>query len=263
MLTLVLALVSSEPATDELIESARSTDPTVAAGAFAELARRSSGPDADPMIFGALVNWRRAYERAYERDSKPEYVCNGLELLASTTSSDAELLRERAWFESAADADGVTCSDDTAGDAPNLEPVEPAPIPREPVTTPPVARPKPPPTVAPVHPANHDAGIRQVAPRRLTIAGAVLTSIGLAGCAALTGQGIVYATELRSFRRASSFDTAQFSKLQRLEIGMVATGVTSGVALVSGIVSLAVSRRNHRRLQVQPTIGGVALNGRF
>lgn len=259
MLTLVLALVSSEPATDELIESARSTEPTVAAAAFAELARRSSGPDADPMIFGAVVNWRRAYER----DSKPEYVCNGLELLASTTSSEPELLRERAWFESAADADGVTCRDDTAGDAPNLEPVEPAPIPREPVATPPVAQPKPPPTVAPVHPANHDAGVRQVAPRRLTIAGAVLTSIGLAGCAALTGQGIVYATELRSFRQASSFDAAPFSKLQRLEIGMVATGVTSGVALVSGIVSLAVSRRNHRRLQVQPTIGGVALNGRF
>lgn len=256
MLTLVLALISSEPETDELIESARSTEPTVAAGAFAELARRSSGPDADPMIFGALVNWRRAYER----DSKPEYVCNGLELLASTKSSDAELFRERAWFESAADADGVTC-DDTAGDVPNLEPVDLTP--REPVTTPPVAQPKPPPTVAPVHPANHDAGVRQVAPRRLTVAGAVLTSIGLAGCAALTGQGIVYATELRSFRGASSFDAAQFSKLQRLEIGMVATGVTSGVALVSGIVSLAVSRRNHRRLQVQPTLGGVALNGRF
>ena len=111
MLTLVLALVSSEPATDELIESTRSTDPTVAAGAFAELARRSSGPDADPMIFGALVNWRRAYER----DSKPEYVCNGLDLLASTTSSDAELLRERAWFESAADADGALSFEASAG----------------------------------------------------------------------------------------------------------------------------------------------------
>jgi len=45
------------------------------------------------------------------------------------------------------------------------------------------------------------------------------------------------------------------------EHGAIASGVTGGISLVTGVALLAVAR--HRKLTVVPQLGGLTLGGRF
>ncbi len=264
ILLFVLALNPAELTDEQLLTTARQAGSNgrraEAAAAFAELARRApTVSDRQAMVYGAAVNWRYAFEASHEH----QHLCDGIEVLGTVESNVAEMVALAEWFASTAAGQGVVCKEKTQHQPVSLleldgpiAGVEASGVEASGVDVPNRK------LSGQDETADQHAGVRQAGGGRLKTAGIVLTTIGAAGAGALVVQAGVYAKRLEDYRQTPKFDAQQAHDLQRLEISMTVTGVSSGVALVAGITSLAL-HRYQRRLHVQPTIGGLTIRGRF
>lgn len=272
----VVVLSSPTQPERELIKAARTAgaegDYAAAAEAFAELANRTTGPARLPMVFAAAANWHRAFEA----EPQPELLCRGLELLSATATDEPEIVAEREWFMTTADANAVECSqrnkNTELGETANAgqmakganhqaQPSNPDVKPTNVKRTPQTSVDATPNSRGQDIPREHTPSTKWAQVSKLRLAGTILTSIGAAGTVAITTQSVVYANQLGSFKAAPSFDAAQYNHVRRLEGALISTAVVTGAALVSGITSLVVSHK--RRVHVQPTLGGVVFGGKF
>ncbi len=100
--------------------------------------------------------------------------------------------------------------------------------------------------------------------QRLTIAGALLTSVGVGGLAGMTVALVGHAKHKQRLLDIGVHGPQADSVYQQgrmLERWAIASGVTGGISLVTGVALLAVARR--QRLVVTPQLGGLTIHGRF
>lgn len=245
-----LALVS--PPDDDLrtqgLAASQRGDYKQAATTFEELERRHHDDlqTRAGWTFAAAVAWQRHAE------VEPEALCHALKLVGNLL---LDLDGEPDLVESFAEQYrnlviqrremGAECRREVAKPKPSKTPagkptVNPASVRLKPTPIPKTDSPEP-------RPAPKQ--------RNLAIAGGVLTSVGIIGAIALTGQAVVYTQTLNKF----IVDQDLRTKVKTQEQAMVATGVAAGSALITGVTLLAV----RQRLQIQPSLGGLTLRGQF
>lgn len=257
MQLIVLALTLATPAelTNQELEDAgrqavANDDHRTAAESFDALARRLDIGEALPWTIAATSAWRRDYDQT----QAPESLCAALDLLRHFATEHDHPPPDVDEYWSLVEMKrtaGVSCE-------PEEEPEVHPPRQEDPPTpTQEVPPGIPTPTLnLTSHPAPPTQP-KMSKPRRLVIAGGVLTGLGVVGLATLAGQTANYVPTIRQYRDHNRDELYQ--QAYRQETAMIVTGITTGAVLVSGIVLLAV----HKRLHIQPNLSGVSLRGQF
>lgn len=230
-------------------EALRRGDYQSAASYWETLARRDQLTiNRGGVVFAASNAWEMDYEARHLASS----VCAGIALLqwyfTATGRYEPEIIGRYWSLAELKQRDGLTCKLRTTHDPGEPKPrVAQVPHPRV------------------VQASNADTPIdREPHAHRWTIAGAVLTSVGAAGLAGMTGALVGYAKrnrELREIGVHGSQAQSVYHQGKLLEHWAIATGVVGGISLVTGVALLSVARS--RKLTVRPNLGGLTLQGKF
>lgn len=95
----------------------------------------------------------------------------------------------------------------------------------------------------------------------LKVAGGVLLAAAGIGTGVLVGQGVEFARVYQKYAHGPTHDEKLYQQAKNLERWMIGTGVATVATLAAGVTSLVVAK--HRKLKLQPTLGGITLRGRF
>lgn len=98
-------------------------------------------------------------------------------------------------------------------------------------------------------------------PKRMKLAGAVLTGLGGIGVGVLIGQGAEVSRRYNEYISQPMHDEHLYQQGKLLERWMIGTGVTTCAAIVTGVTLLAVAR--HRHVELRPSLGGISIRTQF
>jgi len=219
--------------------------------------------DRGGLIIAAGNSWRLEFLHT----GKHEAVCTGIELMRSYFSQyqdTAPDVAARYWaLVGERNTNDITCTPEplaTVVTEPSPVVVPPRPLATVVTEPSPVVVPPRPPIRLPVTSPSPPSADNPRDTRPLKIAGGVLTASAGVGVAILAGQAVVFAQRLETYRLAHGHDEALKQRAKSMERWMIGTGVTACVALASGITLLAIA---HRRTTVQPSLGGLTIQGKF
>ena len=258
-------------------DHARAERFTLAGETYLQLARR---PDVRPR--DELYNAHTHFENAFLIGSGAEHLCRALRIaervLADGVFDDDQepiFWREVADFDLSQLADDArrsgrpNCRFDAAGHPrPPVLLLTDADLPPPPPSTPAPPTPQPPPAL----PATHPSG------RGLLITGGVLlgtaAALGGGATAAFVRRDALVDQERALAANAAALgyaDTATLNAQAALGDGiraahrlMLGTAITSGITAGTAAVLLAIgAHRRRSRIDVQPTLGGLLIHGRF
>ncbi len=199
---------------------------------------------------GAVYAAVTAWTLDYKNNRKARSVCAGMGLLqwyfTHNTAAENELVVLYQNQVAIKQRDGITCKLRSASEARPLENGE-----RVAATN----TDEPPQLVVSPRPT-----------QGITIAGALLTSVGVGGLAGMTVALVGHANSKRRLLDIGVHGPEAeivYHQAKMFENGAIASGVTSGISLVTGVALLAVARHRKNRLTVTPQLGGLVLHGRF
>ncbi|MGB1015178.1 MAG: hypothetical protein ACPG4T_13675, partial [Nannocystaceae bacterium] len=196
------------------------------------------------VVYAAVNAWEMDYKARHRRNS----ICSGLGLLQWYFTGQGPLeveLVDRYWqFAEVKQRDGLTCK---------LRTTRGKPVPVRVAQSTKLPPPKPLP--------REDAA---PSVQGYTLAGALLTTVGIAGVAGMTGSLIGYAKrnqELKAIGEHGAEAESVYHQGKLLETWAIASGVTGGISLVTGVALLTVAR--HRKLTITPQLSGFVVRGKF